>query len=258
MNPTRPILVGALLLGSLWAQEPAATPVDAKARLQQLQKEQQTAISEWQKAAQAAAKAAEQAEKDGKPIPAMPMRPDMGALRAKYLAAAKDFAGDDQAKFLVEAFRMGDEPKQYQEVLDLLMASHMQSKEFAKLGQMFGYLDQMCEPAYAEKALARIQAECKEPKVLAWVTYANHSKTLETAEPKSAEFQEAEKLLLAAAESSGDSMMQRMLKSTIAEKESFGIGSDAPDIEGQDLDDVAFKLSDYRGKVVFLDFWGDW
>ena len=25
-----------------------------------------------------------------------------------------------------------------------------------------------------------------------------------------------------------------------------------------DLDGVEFKLSDYRGKVVFLDFWGDW
>lgn len=36
------------------------------------------------------------------------------------------------------------------------------------------------------------------------------------------------------------------------------IGSVAPDIEGADLDGVAFKLSDYRGKIVVLDFWGDW
>jgi peroxiredoxin len=32
----------------------------------------------------------------------------------------------------------------------------------------------------------------------------------------------------------------------------------APDIEGQDLDGVSFQLSDYRGKVVVLDFWGHW
>jgi peroxiredoxin len=36
------------------------------------------------------------------------------------------------------------------------------------------------------------------------------------------------------------------------------IGKVAPDIEGSDLDEVAFKLSDYRGKVVVIDFWGDW
>lgn len=36
------------------------------------------------------------------------------------------------------------------------------------------------------------------------------------------------------------------------------IGMPAPEIEGEDLDGVTFKLSDYRGKVVLLDFWGDW
>ncbi len=36
------------------------------------------------------------------------------------------------------------------------------------------------------------------------------------------------------------------------------IGEEAPEIEGVDLDGVEFKLSDYRGKVVMLDFYGDW
>jgi Tol biopolymer transport system component len=36
------------------------------------------------------------------------------------------------------------------------------------------------------------------------------------------------------------------------------IGSVAPEIEGEDIDGEPFKLSDYRGKVVVLDFWGDW
>ncbi|MBM4014145.1 MAG: hypothetical protein FJ293_04165 [Planctomycetes bacterium] len=36
------------------------------------------------------------------------------------------------------------------------------------------------------------------------------------------------------------------------------IGKPAPEIAGMDLDGVAFKLSDYRGKVVLLDFWGYW
>jgi hypothetical protein len=38
----------------------------------------------------------------------------------------------------------------------------------------------------------------------------------------------------------------------------LAVGKPAPDIEGEDIDGTPFKLSDYRGKVVLLDFWGDW
>jgi cytochrome oxidase Cu insertion factor (SCO1/SenC/PrrC family) len=36
------------------------------------------------------------------------------------------------------------------------------------------------------------------------------------------------------------------------------VGDTAPDIEGTDADGRAFRLSDYRGKVVLLDFWASW
>jgi hypothetical protein len=36
------------------------------------------------------------------------------------------------------------------------------------------------------------------------------------------------------------------------------IGKGAPEIKGEDLDGKRFKLSDYKGKVVLLDFWGNW
>ncbi|MGH7193843.1 MAG: TlpA family protein disulfide reductase, partial [Candidatus Saccharimonadales bacterium] len=42
------------------------------------------------------------------------------------------------------------------------------------------------------------------------------------------------------------------------ELEHLAVGLPAPDLEGNDLDGAAFKLSDYRGKVVFLDFWAHW
>jgi hypothetical protein len=36
------------------------------------------------------------------------------------------------------------------------------------------------------------------------------------------------------------------------------IGKMAPEIVGEDIDGKEVKLSDYRGKVVLLDFWGHW
>ncbi|HIF41515.1 MAG TPA: redoxin domain-containing protein [Planctomycetes bacterium] len=42
------------------------------------------------------------------------------------------------------------------------------------------------------------------------------------------------------------------------ESDRLQIGMIAPDIAGADLQGVDFKLSDYRGKVVVIDFWGNW
>jgi cytochrome oxidase Cu insertion factor (SCO1/SenC/PrrC family) len=36
------------------------------------------------------------------------------------------------------------------------------------------------------------------------------------------------------------------------------VGQPAPEIEGEDQDGKPLKLSDYRGKVVLLDFWASW
>lgn len=45
---------------------------------------------------------------------------------------------------------------------------------------------------------------------------------------------------------------------SIFEVERLAIGMQVPDIVGEDIDGVSFKLSDYEGKVILLDFWGDW
>jgi hypothetical protein len=47
-------------------------------------------------------------------------------------------------------------------------------------------------------------------------------------------------------------------RSDLFDLRNLRIGKPAPDIGGEDLDGSKFKLSDYRGKVVVLDFWGDW
>jgi hypothetical protein len=47
-------------------------------------------------------------------------------------------------------------------------------------------------------------------------------------------------------------------ESELFELRNLSIGKIAPNIEGEDIEGKPFKLSDYRGKVVVLDFWGHW
>jgi hypothetical protein len=50
----------------------------------------------------------------------------------------------------------------------------------------------------------------------------------------------------------------RMAEDTLFLLRNLSVGKVAPEIEGEDLDSKKFKLTDYRGKVVVLDFWGNW
>src|SRR5258708_33451426 len=47
-------------------------------------------------------------------------------------------------------------------------------------------------------------------------------------------------------------------KSELYEIHQLSTGKVAPEIEGEDVDGKKLKLSDYRGKVVVLVFWGEW
>ncbi|HEY7327265.1 MAG TPA: hypothetical protein VH592_06490 [Gemmataceae bacterium] len=47
-------------------------------------------------------------------------------------------------------------------------------------------------------------------------------------------------------------------KTSLFELRYLSIGKEAPEIAGEDADSKKFKLSDYRGKVVLVDFWGNW
>jgi hypothetical protein len=74
---------------------------------------------------------------------------------------------------------------------------------------------------------------------------------------------EAEELFERVAREFGDVKSYRgtladAAKADLFEIRNLVIGKKAPEIEGEDIDGKKFKLSDYRGKVVVLDFWGNW
>jgi AhpC/TSA family len=50
----------------------------------------------------------------------------------------------------------------------------------------------------------------------------------------------------------------KMAERALFSVNSLQVGQVAPEIEGKDADGTSFKLSDYRGKVVVLSFYGFW
>jgi len=258
MKRTKSWLAAVMFLLPLGAQKPAPVE-DAKTRLKSLQAEQKQIIADWQARAREAAKAAEKAAEGGqKSILAMSMQPDFTPLRGKYLAAAKQFPGEAAVSFLLPALGMSSTPPQRKEVLELLLNEHIDSSQLNQLGQALPSLDRLVGEEYAKDAFARIQKHGKNPLLLGWLAFARHENTLRSEPATSKAFLDAKAAAADAIAKSEDTLLQHQFDALVAVQEKFGIGLVAPDISGVDLDGVAFKLSDYKGKVVLLDFWGDW
>jgi thiol-disulfide isomerase/thioredoxin len=150
--------------------------------------------------------------------------------------------------------------------LEMLERDHFQKPELAGVCQKLGE-----SPAPDCEALLRAAKEKHaQPDVQALAAFAlanSLAKQIELAQKRGADttelFVKAEQQLEEvikqhAAVPSGRSTLGEVAKNKLYELRFLSIGRQAPEIEGEDLSGVKFKLSDYRGKVVVLDFWADW
>jgi hypothetical protein len=244
------------------AQDATASPKptdEALERLEELDDEINEHIQTWRKEQQELAKKAAEAKDKGGVVPAMSMRPDFSKFLERLNEWADGSGGEDAALYLtkivdLDGFGPGSKGGA---AFDRLLADHAKSPSWAKLGRLLPMLDRML-PKERKAEVLEILAESPDANVRGWIALAQHSAALESAALESAEYKMARAALLAAAEKATDKNLKGELEGPIELREKFGVGATAPDIEGIDLDGVAFKLSDYKGKIVFLDFWGDW
>lgn len=263
------VLAGCLLLGSAAAQDPveskpapqdAQEKVSAADRMKELEALQQKAYTDWRASIK---KSREEAEKPadgkkGKQIKAMAMRPDYSEVAKKAAGFATEFAGtDDAVQFLMMVVQAGTDTEQKRSAINTMLDNHIDSPELAKMGGMLEYLEQMIDGEIAAKAKKCMLAS-KNADVRGWALFATHKGAVESADRAGEEYADAKSKLLAAAGEVSDKRLAQEIRGAIDMREKFGVGCEAPDIAGIDLDGVEFKLSDYKGKVIFLDFWGDW
>ena len=131
--------------------------------------------------------------------------------------------------------------------------------ERKELSPLTGWLRRDDNPAWAEKHLRRLMDKNPDEVVKFNAKFGLASilgNKDEAAQP------EAEKLFQSIIDESADAPTKKQLadqaRDELSEMKVRGLGKPAPEIAGDDLDAKAFKLSDYKGKVVLLDFWGFW
>jgi S1-C subfamily serine protease/thiol-disulfide isomerase/thioredoxin len=56
----------------------------------------------------------------------------------------------------------------------------------------------------------------------------------------------------------GRAELSKLVEPMLDVEKHFKVGKTPPDIQGEDQDGQTFRLSDYRGKIVVVDFWADW
>lgn len=149
--------------------------------------------------------------------------------------------------------------KLYNKTVDLLVEHFADRPELAPLPNM---LRQDDDPPWAEKHLRRLIEKNPSERIKGQARFAL---AMVLKNKDEASQPEAEKLLQAAIDDlskrQGGFAEQQQLaeaKKELQDMKLRGIGKPAPEINGEDLEGKQFKLSDYKGKVVLLDFWGNW
>jgi len=153
---------------------------------------------------------------------------------------------------------MDADPEAGKQAFTTLIDAHLDAKAFGRLAPMLPTLAEKIGDEEAQVLLAKVEKNSTSPTVRAWAVFARLSGTLENSEIGSDAYEAAKKEMGAAMEGIEDRRLASQIGQKTTVREKFSIGMVSPDIEGIDLDGTAFKLSDYEGKVIFLDFWGDW
>lgn len=188
--------------------------------------------------------------------------PDKEAYCARFLHLAGEQAGRTAATRSLTwiVFEMGRRPDLVKSSLDELRASHLQNAELSHLLEN-------------EKLLRVLPGEEILPFLHAVVEETSHTeleaaalcarsrfylRTWSGRSPSDADKAAAKADFRRAAKLAKCSTVGLWAEGERFEEEHLQVGMPAPDIRGRDLNGEPMSLLDFRGKVVLLDFWGDW
>lgn len=249
------VIAGAAMLALAGAAQAAPRPGDAPAQAGDAATDYAAVKAEYDKAYQAYVKAYREAKSDADKAKAGELRPDPQKYSTRFREIADREPGSAVAMDCHVWVLQHDRARQEAAVAALL-AHHAVDPRMASVCQSLEYSG----AASADALLRAVLEKGSDREAKGRACYAL-ARRLASREGDAAA--EAEKLFETVAEAYGDLKHGRgtladAAKGNLFELRNLAIGKVAPEIVGANENGEPMKLSDYRGKVVLLDFWGFW
>jgi thiol-disulfide isomerase/thioredoxin len=190
-----------------------------------------------------------------------------GDFAVRFLALAEKYPQDPVAvDALIRAAQLGTRSEVSEKALTVLGRDHLDDPKMAGLCSTLAY----SKWQGADKLLAALMEKHSRRDVRAQACFSLAKRYREQAaaatqpEEREKAVKNAEALYQTVVAKYADVAFGRnrtlgpVAQTALDEIQRLAVGRPAPEIDGLDVDGKAFKLSDYRGKVVVLDFWGHW
>jgi len=262
----KPLVSGALLVGAwLGAPSLAAQTPAAEAQKQEPSPEQKALdeiVARYQKNRKEAREAYNKAKDDAERQAAV-TRMTGAEFRGEFEAFARQHEGQDIAvPALLWVFRIAQDKDGKLGVLRTLSELYMESPGMSDVASELRYASDTLGADAVRKTLGDIVEFSSHEKARGTALYVLGSVLLSEAKTE-AEKSEGRKCLERVIAEFGQvatrgGTLGQEAEGWLFELDHLQIGMLAPDFEAVDENGTKWKLSDYRGKVVVVDFWGYW
>ena len=247
----------AALCGGAYASPPPAPP-DAPEQSEAM-KAFAALNADFAKAQKEFFAAYKAAKTDEDKMKAGALRPKPEEWSAKFKAVAEKYPADPTAADCWAWIVKNDRTAATQAAaLDALLAKHLASESVAHVCHSLEY----SQAPNAESFLRAVMEKSKDHEAQGRASYTL-ARMLSARAENAEQSKEPEALFERVAEKFtdvkyGTGSLADKAKGDLFEIRSLAVGMAAPEIVGEDENGKAIKLSDFRGKVVLLDFWGFW
>ncbi len=231
-------------------QDAPAKP-DPAAELKKLQADYKAAETEYYRAVREAKTAEER--KAARPDPAKHPARD---FHAKAIELAKNAAGTETAaQAHAWAIRLAGNvglKDDAMESIRTLVKDHLSSPVLEQIAQMMQYGDRTYGAEFAGEILATIRDKAKEPGAKSAALLSLAVQNMKKDEPA------ARAMLDRILKEFPTTPSAKRAEGSLFEMDHLQVGKTAPDFTATDEKGMQWKLSEYRGKVTVIDFWGFW